>query len=82
MRIRDRPVPLLANVYLMLADGPKKIKFNNAITNHDSVWVAAFMRRHLSPNRKAFDTQVEIRAHSTFDTDSTRNVFVAIITVI
>lgn len=55
---------------------------NKTQTNHNSVGVITFVRIDLCSNRHTFYTEIEIEAHSTFDPDFARNVFLAIIAVV
>lgn len=41
-----------------------------------------FVRMDLSANRKAFNTKVEVRTYYTLDPSLSRNVFVAVVTMV
>lgn len=55
---------------------------NKTQTNHNSVGVITFVSIDLCSSRHTFYTEIEIEAHSTFDPDFARNVFLAIIAVV
>lgn len=42
----------------------------------------AFVRLHFCSNRKAFHTKIKVRAHSTFNSNPSRDVFIAIIAMV